>query len=330
MTEIKTISVQAGQNIWDIAIQEYGNAEAVMLILQANPGLGLTDTLTPGQSLLIWSDATTDNMLETIELEPYKSKLQSLLMAWAALVLKPSGGGGTTSEYSSGFGVDLANFIFSLNLDQLHATTSIRAQDQIIFIYVDDTGTNRYRRVPLSNILSLFQQIQYLSQLSDVEITTPALGNLLKFDGVKWINDPVLGIAELSNLSSTNPLLYLNTTTHKLAWLDFNSDTLEIDSGGKLNVKPSAFLWEKVLGVIKTKNAENVDLQTGNLRGAILEATTNFAINSKNGITEDIGFLTGCTYDLIGKKLIFTRRQASVEGGIIVQTTALTDLEVTL
>lgn len=52
----KTIIVQAGQTIWDVSLQEYETAEGVILLLQANPGIGITDDLVPGNKLIIWTD----------------------------------------------------------------------------------------------------------------------------------------------------------------------------------------------------------------------------------------------------------------------------------
>lgn len=53
----KTIYVQAGQSLVDIAIQEYGNVEGIFKLLVHNKGLlsGITDELLAGDMLLVES-----------------------------------------------------------------------------------------------------------------------------------------------------------------------------------------------------------------------------------------------------------------------------------
>lgn len=87
MEVIKPVSVQVGQNIWDIAQQEYGSAEGVILILQANPGLSLSDDLEPGRVLNIWSEKAVQTLSEIISVEPFGSQLHGLLQAWALLIV---------------------------------------------------------------------------------------------------------------------------------------------------------------------------------------------------------------------------------------------------
>lgn len=86
MLDIKTINVELGQSIWDIAIQEYKTPEGVILIVQANPGLNITDELAAGQELIIWTEVSVSLVNEIIKTEPYASQLQSLLMQWATLI----------------------------------------------------------------------------------------------------------------------------------------------------------------------------------------------------------------------------------------------------
>lgn len=86
MYNLKTIIIQERQTIWDIALQEYGTAEGVILLLQANPGLGITNDLIPGQELIIWTEVSVSLVNEIIKTEPYASQLQSLLMQWATLI----------------------------------------------------------------------------------------------------------------------------------------------------------------------------------------------------------------------------------------------------
>ena len=84
--QIKQIYCLQNQTLLDIAVQEYGSVEGVILLLQANPGLGITDTLLPGQELVVWTDEAVKTMEEAIKTEPYASQLQSLLTQWAKLI----------------------------------------------------------------------------------------------------------------------------------------------------------------------------------------------------------------------------------------------------
>ncbi|PKP46816.1 MAG: hypothetical protein CVT94_13460 [Bacteroidetes bacterium HGW-Bacteroidetes-11] len=87
MQAIKLVPVLAGQNIWDIAQQEYGSAEGVILILQANPELSVTDELAPGRVLNIWTEKAIQTLSEIISVQPFGSQLHSLLQAWALLIV---------------------------------------------------------------------------------------------------------------------------------------------------------------------------------------------------------------------------------------------------
>lgn len=53
---MQNINVRQGQNIFDVAIQEYGSAESVIKLLQDNTQLSLESELIAGQSLTIIQD----------------------------------------------------------------------------------------------------------------------------------------------------------------------------------------------------------------------------------------------------------------------------------
>ena len=55
MSDFKIILVEHGQNIIDIALQEYGNIEAVRLVIDDND-LSFDSSLEPGRSLNIRKD----------------------------------------------------------------------------------------------------------------------------------------------------------------------------------------------------------------------------------------------------------------------------------
>lgn len=57
MPAIKEISVSEGQNLWDVALQEYGSVEGVFEILNLNNDLtGLNDRLNQNQKIRIDND----------------------------------------------------------------------------------------------------------------------------------------------------------------------------------------------------------------------------------------------------------------------------------
>ena len=53
---MQNINSRQGQNIFDVAIWQYGSAEGVIKLLQDNPNLSLTSVLVAGQSLTIIQD----------------------------------------------------------------------------------------------------------------------------------------------------------------------------------------------------------------------------------------------------------------------------------
>ncbi len=54
---IKEITVQEGQSLVDIAIQEYGSAEGLLKVLKVNPEIEQENELPPGTALMIEGDA---------------------------------------------------------------------------------------------------------------------------------------------------------------------------------------------------------------------------------------------------------------------------------
>lgn len=60
MSEFYQKLVEKGQGVIDLAIQEYGNIEAVFLVLEDNPALDLTMNIEPGVSVKFRHDPPTD------------------------------------------------------------------------------------------------------------------------------------------------------------------------------------------------------------------------------------------------------------------------------
>lgn len=78
------ITVQDGQSIYDIALQEYGSVEGVFHICEDNEGVNLEDELQTGQQLLIAHEPIDAQVVEY-----YRRK-----------GLKPSNGTTEPAEYT--------------------------------------------------------------------------------------------------------------------------------------------------------------------------------------------------------------------------------------
>jgi len=89
----KLIYVQVNQSIWDIAIQEYGAAEGVFLVMLANKNTveSITDDLEPGTALKIWPINIIQQVAEQSEsLNVYLP----VLMQWIAMLVGGGSGSG--------------------------------------------------------------------------------------------------------------------------------------------------------------------------------------------------------------------------------------------
>lgn len=362
MAKLKTISIKAGQSLFDIALQEYGNPEGVILLLQANPGLSLADELQPNSQLIIWSQEAVSFITDVLKVEPYASNIQNLLIEWASLIPHTSStGGGTTTELSAGFGIDINNFIASINLDDLHDSPAITKDDIIIFIHPDESGTNRYRKIALSEALKLQTFTSYLNTLADVDVTTRADRDLLVYDIATelWKNDPIYGIAALPDVAADTPMLYLKDG--RFAWMSLGNG-LTIENGALTVTFPAPGgeqLWRRADTTLSPENeGDSVDLKTGNitaaganlgtgslqagsatiagqvdadtLRAANKAMAVLFNADGNDGLTGNITVLTGCSVDTGRTQLTFTRRNITHKGGIITAVTNEADLVVGL
>jgi len=90
--QVKNIHIAPGQNLFDIAIQEYGSVEAVFLVMLANTDKiqSITDDLVPGQSLTIWPIKIIQ---EIVAQEESLSSYLPILMQWAATIGSQAGTG---------------------------------------------------------------------------------------------------------------------------------------------------------------------------------------------------------------------------------------------
>jgi len=90
--KVKSITIQAGQNLFDIAIQEYGSVEGVFLVMLANTDKiqSITDDLVPGQSLTIWP---LKIIQDVVAQEESLSSYLPVLMQWAAAIGSQAGSG---------------------------------------------------------------------------------------------------------------------------------------------------------------------------------------------------------------------------------------------
>lgn len=88
--KIKTIKVKAFQSMFDLAIQEYGAAEGVFLVMMANADklTSITQDIVAGETLNIWPVKLVEDVVINEEsLTPYLP----ILMQWFIMV-----GGGST------------------------------------------------------------------------------------------------------------------------------------------------------------------------------------------------------------------------------------------
>jgi hypothetical protein len=90
---VKNIKIEPGQNLFDIAVQEYGSVEGVFLVMLANTDKigSITDDLIPGQSLTIWP---LKIIQDVVAQEESLSSYLPILMQWAAAIGSGSGSGG--------------------------------------------------------------------------------------------------------------------------------------------------------------------------------------------------------------------------------------------
>jgi len=90
--KVKSIIIQPGQNLFDVAVQEYSSVEGVFLVMLANTDKikSITDDLVPGMSLTIWPIKVVQ---EIVAQEESLSSYLPVLMQWAAAIGSQAGGG---------------------------------------------------------------------------------------------------------------------------------------------------------------------------------------------------------------------------------------------
>lgn len=331
MSKIKSVTVQAGQTIWDIAVQEYGTPEGSILLLQANPDISLATVLTPGSELVVWAPEAVKALTEILKIDPYASSIQSMLIEWATLVARPVGEGGTTTELAAGFGVRINDFIASINLDDLNLSPNITRDDIVMFIRPSLTGTNRYMKIPLSEALKLSTWDNYLRTLRDVSLTEIADNQFIKYDFETgfWKNDPVLGIGELP-YPDTSPIMWYDASVQKLRWLDVGSGLL-IDNGVLLlnmDMVPDE-LWKKTDTTLSPVNdGEDIDLGAGGMIASDLRAKA-FNADGDAGITGNVTVMSGVSFDGTDK-FVFNTKTISYKAGLVIGVIAGADINITI
>ena len=71
----KTIIVFEGQNLFDIALQEYGSVEGIKAVLQLNPSIDINSVLLAGQSLVVDTDQVINqNVIAEIQAAKVNTK----------------------------------------------------------------------------------------------------------------------------------------------------------------------------------------------------------------------------------------------------------------
>lgn len=91
--DYKTVIVEQGQNLFDIAVQEYGGIEGVVHLIQDN-GLDVNARLEPGQELKVFKSKAVDKAVESY-LSDRRIKI--------GLGDKKSGGGDFNSDFNEDF-----------------------------------------------------------------------------------------------------------------------------------------------------------------------------------------------------------------------------------
>jgi len=330
MNKVTTIKVKANQTIFDIAVQEYGNPEGAIMLLQANPDLSITTTLEAGRELYVWSQDAVKYLTDILEIEPYASNVENMLLEWATLIRPTGQGGGTTTELLAGFGIRINDFIASINLDDLNLSPNITRDDIVIFIRPSESGTNRYMKIPLSEALKLSTWDNYLRTLRDVSLTDLADNHFIKFDLESgfWKNDPVFGIGELP-YPDTNPILYYDPSVQKLRWLEVGGG-LKIENGIlQLNVTMPEELWKRTDTTLAPANAgDDLDLGTGGMVANDIRSKS-FNADGSDGITGNVTLLSGVSFDGTDK-FTFNTKVITYKAGIITVVAAGADVNITI
>jgi hypothetical protein len=64
-----TVAVSPGQNIFDIAVQEYGSIEGIKNMRELN-GFSFTPDVTPGDKIIVSGDPVNKNVTQHLKLYP--------------------------------------------------------------------------------------------------------------------------------------------------------------------------------------------------------------------------------------------------------------------
>jgi len=330
MNKVTTVKVKANQTIFDIAVQEYGNPEGAILLLQANPELSITDNLEADRELYVWSMEAVNYLTDVLQVEPYASSIENMLLEWATLVRPTGQGGGTTTELLAGFGIRINDFIASINFDDLNLSPNITRDDIVMFIRPSESGTNRYMKIPLSEALKLSTWDNYLRTLRDVQLTDLVDSDFIKYDAEAnvWRNNHVFGIGELA-YPDTDPILYYDSSVQKLRWLEVGGG-LKIENGMlQLNGTLPADLWKRVDTTMSPANSgDDIDLGTGGLLANDIRSK-GYNADGDNGITGNVTLLSGVSFDGTDK-FTFNTKVIAYKAGIIITVAAGSDVNITI
>lgn len=104
MSEYYTIVVERGQDIFDLAIQEYGSVEALFVLLGDNPSIDLTTELAAGATLQIQQSPAATDITDLVAMKWFRNnQVRVRNNAGDAEPLLPNPPAGFTEGFTIGY-----------------------------------------------------------------------------------------------------------------------------------------------------------------------------------------------------------------------------------
>ena len=93
-------------------------------------------------------------------------------------------------------------------IPELPNSATIQNNDLLVF---ENQATNKTNNILFSDLVANFP-IPSLTDLSDVNLSSPLLGDVLHFNGTEWVNTPISAIAPIDNIYKNDGVLTGNRT----------------------------------------------------------------------------------------------------------------------
>ena len=104
MSECYTIVVEQGQDIFDLAIQEYGSVESLFVLLADNRAIDLTTELASGATLQIQETPDTTDIPDLVAMKWFRNnQVRVRNNAGEAEPLLPNPPAGFTEGFTTGY-----------------------------------------------------------------------------------------------------------------------------------------------------------------------------------------------------------------------------------